>query len=126
MPFVVDVEEALKPESPLVYEVDVDQKEDGGDVGGATHGLKTSGNVRGPSTSSFFGGPRGDLEKGFVERFCAADDDPVVAKKKPSHRCNNADSPDELHVVAYLEIPGSCFVFCHGFSISRHVDVRQG
>ena len=64
LPFVVDVEEAQKPEAPLVYETNVDQEETGGG-GGSASGLKTVGNVRGPSTSSFLGGPRGDVEEGF-------------------------------------------------------------
>ncbi|MDH5397718.1 MAG: xanthine dehydrogenase family protein molybdopterin-binding subunit [Cyclobacteriaceae bacterium] len=61
-PFVVDLEEAQKPESPLVYDAPVDQQEtDGG--GGSESGLGLNGNVRGPSRG---GGPRGDLEKGFA------------------------------------------------------------
>ncbi len=65
--FVIDVEEAQKPEAPLVYTVDIEAKEDAGDVGVTHDGLKANGNVRGPSTGSFFGGPRGDLQKGFDE-----------------------------------------------------------
>ncbi|MDH5604187.1 MAG: molybdopterin-dependent oxidoreductase, partial [Cyclobacteriaceae bacterium] len=64
VPFVVDLEEAQKPESPLVFKAPVNQEESGGG-GGSEHGLKLSGNVRGPSTGSFYGGPRGDVEKGF-------------------------------------------------------------
>lgn len=66
-PFVVDVEEAQKPEAPLVFTAPVTQREDAGDVGVTHEGDKGQGNVRGPSTSSFFGGPRGDLEKGFAD-----------------------------------------------------------
>jgi xanthine dehydrogenase YagR molybdenum-binding subunit len=66
-PFVIDVEEAQKPEAPLVFSAPVVQKEDAGDVGVTHDGDKGQGNVRGPSTSSFFGGPRGDLAKGFAE-----------------------------------------------------------
>ncbi len=66
LPFVVDLEEAQKPEAPIVFASQVDQEETGGG-GGSQSGLKTIGNVRGPSTSSFFGGPRGDVEKGFEE-----------------------------------------------------------
>ncbi|NND32254.1 MAG: molybdopterin-dependent oxidoreductase, partial [Saprospiraceae bacterium] len=43
------------------------RQEDGGDVGVVHDGSQGQGNLRGPSTSSFFGGPRGDLEKGFLE-----------------------------------------------------------
>ena len=64
LPFVVDLEEAQKPEAPLVYMTDVDQEETGGG-GGSDAGLKTQGNIRGPSTASFFGGPRGNIEQGF-------------------------------------------------------------
>ncbi|MDN5213499.1 xanthine dehydrogenase family protein molybdopterin-binding subunit [Fulvivirgaceae bacterium BMA12] len=64
LPFVVDLEEAQKPEAPVVFKTDVDQEDRGGGGGGQS-GLKTKGNLRGPSTSSFFGGPRGDVEKGF-------------------------------------------------------------
>jgi xanthine dehydrogenase YagR molybdenum-binding subunit len=64
---VVDVEEAMKPEAPLVFTAPVTQREDAGDVGVTHEGDKGQGNVRGPSTSSFFGGPRGDLEKGFAD-----------------------------------------------------------
>lgn len=67
MPFVVDLDEAQKPEAPLVFSAPVEQKEDAGDVGVSYNGVKGQGNVRGPSISSFFGGPRGDLEKGFAE-----------------------------------------------------------
>ncbi len=64
LPFVVDLEEAQKPEAPVVFRTDVDQEDSGGGGGGQS-GLKTKGNLRGPSTSSFFGGPRGDIDKGF-------------------------------------------------------------
>ena len=66
MDFVVDMDEARKPGAPLVFHSDVDQKAtDGGED--IEEGLKSSGNVRGPSTRSFYGGPRGDLEKGYAE-----------------------------------------------------------
>lgn len=66
-PFVIDVEAAMKPNAPLVFDAPIERQEDGGDVGVVHDGSKGEGNVRGPSTSSFFGGPRGDLEKGFDE-----------------------------------------------------------
>lgn len=66
LPFVVDLEEAQRPEAPIVFKTNVEQEDSGGG-GGGQRGLKTVGNVRGPSTSSFFGGPRGDLEKGFKD-----------------------------------------------------------
>ncbi len=66
-PFVTTVEEAMKPEAPLVFTVPVEAQTDEGDVGVTHEGDRGKGNVRGPSTSSFWGGPRGDLDKGFAE-----------------------------------------------------------
>ncbi len=65
--FVIDMEEAMEPDAPLVYDEPVKKQEDGGDVGVVHDGSKGQGNLRGPSTSSFYGGPRGDLDKGFAE-----------------------------------------------------------
>ncbi|HPG07787.1 MAG TPA: xanthine dehydrogenase family protein molybdopterin-binding subunit [Saprospiraceae bacterium] len=66
-PFVIDVEQAMKPEAPLVFDAPIARQADGGDVGVVHDGSKGQGNLRGPSTSSFFGGPRGDLEAGFSQ-----------------------------------------------------------
>lgn len=66
-PFVVDIDSAMKKDAPIVFDAPIVQQEDGGDVGEVHDGSKGTGNVRGPSTSSFFGGPRGDLEAGFAE-----------------------------------------------------------
>ena len=64
--FVVDIDEARKEGSPVVFTTNVDQEaSDGGEE--IEEGLKSQGNVRGPSEGSFYGGPRGDLEKGFTE-----------------------------------------------------------
>lgn len=65
--FVIDVEDAQKPESPIVHKSAVAAKADGGDVGVTHDGSKANGNVVGPSTGSFFGGPRGDLAEGFKD-----------------------------------------------------------
>jgi xanthine dehydrogenase YagR molybdenum-binding subunit len=65
--FVIDVEEAQKPDAPVVHKAAVEAKEDGGDVGVTHDASKASGNIVGPSTGSFYGGPRGSLEKGFQE-----------------------------------------------------------
>ncbi len=65
-PFVVALEEAMKDGAPAVFEGDVEQEDSGGGGGGAA-GLKTIGNLRGPSTGSFYGGPRGDVENGFSQ-----------------------------------------------------------
>ncbi|EAR02509.1 xanthine dehydrogenase family protein molybdopterin-binding subunit [Maribacter sp. HTCC2170] len=66
-PFVIDIEKAMEIDAPIVFDVPIEQQADGGDVGEVHDGSKGKGNVRGPSTSSFFGGPRGDLAKGFEE-----------------------------------------------------------
>lgn len=65
--FVIDVEEAQKPEAPIVHAVKIEVQTDGGDVGVTHDGSQAKGNVVGPSTGSFFGGPRGNLEAGFKE-----------------------------------------------------------
>jgi xanthine dehydrogenase YagR molybdenum-binding subunit len=67
MGFVVDVEEAQHPEAPIVHKEKIASQTDSGDVGVTHDGSKASGNVVGPSTGSFFGGPRGNLEDGFKE-----------------------------------------------------------
>jgi xanthine dehydrogenase YagR molybdenum-binding subunit len=67
LPFVINVEDAMKPDAPLVFKQEIEAKEDGGDVGVVHDGSVGSGNLRGPSTASFLGGPRGDLETGFAE-----------------------------------------------------------
>lgn len=59
-PFVVDVELAMKPEAPIVYDAPVEQEaSEGGEE--IEEGLKVIGNVRGPNV----GQPRGEIEKGF-------------------------------------------------------------
>ncbi len=67
MDFVIDVEEAQHPEAPIVHRQKIAAQADGGDVGVTHDGTQAKGNIVGPSTSSFFGGPRGDLEQGFKE-----------------------------------------------------------
>jgi len=64
--FVVDIDAAMEEGAPVVYTADVDQEaSDGGEE--IEEGLSTEGNLRGPSEGSFYGGPRGDVEKGFAE-----------------------------------------------------------
>jgi len=64
--YVVDMDDARKEGAPLVYTTNVDQDaSDGGED--IEQGLRSNGNVRGPSTASFYGGPRGDVDKGFAE-----------------------------------------------------------
>ncbi len=58
--FVVDIEKAMDPESPIVYEAPVEQEaSEGGEE--IEEGLKLEGNVRGPNV----GQPRGELADGF-------------------------------------------------------------
>lgn len=66
-PFVIDLEDAMQDDAPLVFDAPIAAQEDGGDVGVVHDGSEGRGNLRGPSTTSFFGGPRGDLEEGFKE-----------------------------------------------------------
>ena len=66
-PFVIDIEAAMEIDAPIVFDEPITRQADGGDVGEVHDGSKGQGNVRGPSTSSFFGGPRGDLKQGFNE-----------------------------------------------------------
>jgi len=61
LPFTVDMDEAMKPEAPLVYPGPVDQRATAGG-GGAATGLPQSGNVRGPALVK-----RGDVSRGFEE-----------------------------------------------------------
>jgi xanthine dehydrogenase YagR molybdenum-binding subunit len=64
-PFVSDIDTAMQKDAPAVYLEDVDEEEtDGG--GGSESGLKSRGNIRGPSEHSFYGGPKGDIAAGFA------------------------------------------------------------
>jgi xanthine dehydrogenase YagR molybdenum-binding subunit len=65
--FVIDIEDAMVENAPLVFDEPIVRQEDGGDVGVVHDGSKGQGNLRGPTTSSFYGGPRGDLDAGFAE-----------------------------------------------------------
>jgi len=65
--FVIDTEEAQKPEAPIVHNVNLEAQSDGGDVGVTHDGSSANGNIVGPSTDSFFGGPRGNLDEGFKD-----------------------------------------------------------
>ncbi len=65
MPFVVELDEARKEGAPLVYEEVIEDKGDAGDIG-VKAAETQQGNLRGPATSSFAGGPRGNTEQGFA------------------------------------------------------------
>lgn len=64
--FVTSLDEARKDGAPLVFETVVEDKGNEGDIGVQADGNQ-QGNLRGPTTSSFAGGPRGDTAKGFAE-----------------------------------------------------------
>lgn len=65
LPFVVDVDEARKPEAPLVFPGAADQAASAGGGGGPS-GVPQTGNVRGPLKSGTLGPPRGDVAAGFA------------------------------------------------------------
>ena len=65
-PHVVDLDEARRADAPVVFEENIEVSETGGGGGGAK-GVSLRGNVRGPATTSFYGGPRGDVAKGKEE-----------------------------------------------------------
>ena len=63
MPHVVNMDAARAEGAPIVFEHNISEAGTGGGGGGA-EGVDLVGNVRGPATSSFYGGPRGDVEAG--------------------------------------------------------------
>ncbi|EYF02958.1 xanthine dehydrogenase family protein molybdopterin-binding subunit [Chondromyces apiculatus] len=66
LPFVVDLEEARKPDAPRVFPGATEQPATAGG-GGAVPNVPQQGNVRGPTKTGPLGPPRGDVEKGFEE-----------------------------------------------------------
>ena len=123
--FIIDTEEALKPESPIVHKGKVESKTDGGDVGVVHDASSATGNLVGPSTGSFYGGPRGNMEDGFksadvviertyrtqVHTHVPLETHGVVVDWKPGNMTvyastqSTVDFRDEL--AAYFEIPKS-------------------
>jgi xanthine dehydrogenase YagR molybdenum-binding subunit len=65
LPFVVDLDDAIKPDAPLVFPGPVEQDGTGGG-GGAPKGLPQKGNIRGPETEGLMGGDRGNVDAGFA------------------------------------------------------------
>ncbi len=124
LPFVSNIEQAMEPDAPLVYSTDVEQEDSGGGGGGQS-GLKTRGNLRGPTTGSFFGGPRGNNEQGFkdadliventyrtqVHTHCSLETHGVVVDWQPnlvtvySSTQNTTNVRDEF--AEYFELPRS-------------------
>ena len=60
LPFVVDMDEARQPHAPQVFEVTEA-------ASAAAAPVAQPANVLGPTSSTFFGGPRGDVAQGFRE-----------------------------------------------------------
>ena len=65
-PFVLELDKARKKGAPIVFEEVIEDGGNEGDVG-VKAADEQKGNLRGPTTGSFLGGPRGDVEKGFAE-----------------------------------------------------------
>ena len=59
LPFVVDMDEARKPDAPRVFEPD--------GAPSVAAGVSGAANVFAPTRNSFLGGSRGDIAKGFTE-----------------------------------------------------------
>lgn len=66
LPFVIDVEEARKPDAPPVFPGPADAAGSAGGGGGPA-GVPQTGNVRGPNKSGPGGPPIGDVERGLAE-----------------------------------------------------------
>jgi xanthine dehydrogenase YagR molybdenum-binding subunit len=66
LPFVVDVEDARKPDAPLVFPSAADEEGTAGGGGGPA-GVPQTGNVRGPLRSGPAGKPTGDVERGLAD-----------------------------------------------------------
>jgi xanthine dehydrogenase YagR molybdenum-binding subunit len=66
LPFVTDLEEARKPDAPLVFPGPADQAATAGGGGGPA-GVPQKGNVRGPVKGGPQGQARGDVQKGFAQ-----------------------------------------------------------
>jgi xanthine dehydrogenase YagR molybdenum-binding subunit len=101
LPHVVDLEDAMRPGSPLVYEKPVEETRTAGDAPGAAASLPQTGNVRGPRTS-------GRGEKDLEKLFAAADGvvDVTTRTQVQTHACMETHSlvaewkGDELFVNA--------------------------
>ena len=66
LPHVTSLEDAMRDDAPQVFPGPTEQPGTAGG-GGAVPGLPQRGNVRGPDSGQMFGGPRGDVGKGFAE-----------------------------------------------------------
>ena len=66
LPFVVDLDDARKPDAPLVFPGPAYQPATGAG-GGGPPGVPQTGNVRGPTVGGYFGGPPGDVDAGLAD-----------------------------------------------------------
>ncbi|AKT36839.1 xanthine dehydrogenase family protein molybdopterin-binding subunit [Chondromyces crocatus] len=66
LPFVVDLDDARKPDAPKVFPGPTEQPASAGG-GGAVPNVPQQGNVRGPTKTGPLGPPRGDVERGFAD-----------------------------------------------------------
>ena len=66
LPFVVDLEDARKPDAPLVFPGAAESRGSAGGGGGPA-GVPQNGNVRGPNRSGPSGPPLGDVERGLAD-----------------------------------------------------------
>jgi xanthine dehydrogenase YagR molybdenum-binding subunit len=66
LPHVTVLDDAMREDAPSVFPGPTEQPATAGG-GGAVPGLPQRGNVRGPDSGRMFGGPKGDVEKGFSD-----------------------------------------------------------
>lgn len=66
LPFVANLDDAMRDGAPLVFEGPIEQEGSGGG-GGAEKGLPQRGNVRGPSTRNPFRPEGGDIDRALAE-----------------------------------------------------------
>lgn len=101
LPHVVSLEEAMKPDAPLVFEKPVEERRTAGDAPGGSGAIAQKGNVRGPRAS-------GRGEKDLAKLFTEADGvvELTVRTQVQTHACMETHSSfaewkgDELFVVA--------------------------
>jgi len=119
LPFVVDMDEARQPDAPQVFAAEAAPKR-------AAPPQARSANILGPSTASFFGGPRGDIEKGFaaadvivegeyrtqVQTHCCLEPHAVVADWQPDGLTVYISTQDTIGVrdelAAAFGLPHNC------------------
>ena len=84
-PFVLDLDRAMADGAPLVFDGEELEQSGTGGGGGAEEGLPQDGNVRGPSTETFLGGARGNLNEGFDQADFVVED--TFETQVQAHAC---------------------------------------